>query len=303
MNARMKRWIAPLSLVLGLAAGPAFAQISALERTPQADFTIDAATRNATIDSLVIALRDNYVFPDVAEKMGKAIRARQKRGEYEKITSAAAFAESLQSHVHAVYPDKHLRIHHSHDPLPMHLEHEAQQTPEQIAGDRRFAAWANQGFMKVERMSGNLGYVDIILFMDGDEAAATASAAMNFLANSDAIIVDLRRNGGGSPDMVAFVTTYMFGAEPVHLNDLYMRKTNSTEQHWTLPYVPGKRSTGKDVYVLTSSHTGSTRSPAFTAARTRCYFVGLFVRGWPLRLTSRPRRRRGLPRQSVSPSA
>jgi len=53
------------------------------------------------------------------------------------------------------------------------------------------------------------------------------------------------------------VTTYLFGEDPVHLNDLYMRETNTTGQHWTLPSVPGKRSTGKDVYVLTSSHTGS----------------------------------------------
>jgi Peptidase family S41/N-terminal domain of Peptidase_S41 in eukaryotic IRBP len=245
-------------LVAALAfAAPAFAQISALERTQQKDFTIDAATRNATIDSLVAALAEHYVFPDIGKAMGKAVRARQKRGEYNHITSAAAFAESLQRHVQMVHNDLHLRIHHSFDPLPANLEHEGTRTPEQIAADRRFAQWANQGFMKVERMAGNLGYVDILLFFDGEEAYPTATAAMTFLANSDALIIDLRKCGGGSPDMVAYVTTYLFGEEPVHLNDLYMRETNTTGQHWTLPSVPGKRSTGKDVYVLTSSHTGS----------------------------------------------
>jgi retinol-binding protein 3 len=82
--------------------------------------------------------------------------------------------------------------------------------------------------------------------------------ASNFLANSDALILDLRKNGGGAPSMVALVCSYLFPAEPVvHLNDLYMRPENSTHQWWTLPYVPGKRFVRKPVYVLTSKRTFS----------------------------------------------
>ena len=62
----------------------------------------------------------------------------------------------------------------------------------------------------------------------------------------------MRENGGGDPKMVAFVSTYLFAA-PTHLNDLWTRSTDTTQQYWTLPYVPGKRLDGKPVYVLTSS--------------------------------------------------
>ena len=88
-------------------------------------------------------------------------------------------------------------------------------------------------------------------------AGETATAAMSFVANTDALIIDLRENGGGSPDMVALVCSYLFGAHPVHLNDLYFRPENSTHQWWTLPYVPGQRYENKPVYVLTSKRTFS----------------------------------------------
>jgi C-terminal processing protease CtpA/Prc len=84
----------------------------------------------------------------------------------------------------------------------------------------------------------------------------TAAAAMTFLGNSQALIIDLRQNGGGSPDGVALIASYLF-EQAVRMNDIYDRPSNETRQFWTLPYVPGKRFVGKDVYVLTSSRTFS----------------------------------------------
>ena len=78
---------------------------------------------------------------------------------------------------------------------------------------------------------------------------------MNFLGNVDAIIFDLRENGGGDPKMVAFVSSYLF-AERTHLNDLYNRKENKTTEYWTQD-VPGKRLVSQPAYVLTSKRTFS----------------------------------------------
>jgi len=71
------------------------------------------------------------------------------------------------------------------------------------------------------------------------------------------VIVDLRQNGGGDPAMVQLIASYFFGTEPVHLNDLYFRPSDSTTQWWTLAYVPGRRMPTTDVYVLTSHRTFS----------------------------------------------
>jgi C-terminal processing protease CtpA/Prc len=94
------------------------------------------------------------------------------------------------------------------------------------------------------------------MFADPEICGPTAVAAMNFLANVDAIIIDLRENGGGDPKMIALVSTYLF-SQPTHLNDLWERKGDTTQQYWTLPYVPGKRLDAKPAYVLTSKQTFS----------------------------------------------
>jgi C-terminal processing protease CtpA/Prc len=114
----------------------------------------------------------------------------------------------------------------------------------------------NFGFRKVERLDGNIGYIDFRYFADAGQAGATAVAAMNFLAYSDAVIVDLRQNGGGSPSQIQLICSYFF-EEPTHLNDLYYRAGDSTENYWTLPYVPGNRMAGADLYILTSNRTFS----------------------------------------------
>lgn len=115
----------------------------------------------------------------------------------------------------------------------------------------------NYGFVKVENMRGNVGYIDFRGFSDPELGAETVAAAMNFVNNSDALIFDLRQNGGGDPAMVALICSYLFGDKPVHLNDLYMRAGNQTQEFWTKPEKAAKKYTDKPVYVLTSNRTFS----------------------------------------------
>jgi C-terminal processing protease CtpA/Prc len=115
----------------------------------------------------------------------------------------------------------------------------------------------NCGFVKAEQLDGNVGYLRFDMFADPETCGPTAAAAMSFLAGTRALIVDLRHNGGGSPGMVAFVSSYLF-SERTHLNDLWTRRTGTTEEFWTSDTVPGRRFGGeKPVYVLTSARTFS----------------------------------------------
>lgn len=151
--------------------------------------------------------------------------------------------------------DKHLRILFGYKPRPDTSNKEP--TRQELAEMKQFARRMNHGFEKVERLEGNVGYVDLRGFFPADEAGETVASAMSFLANSDALIIDLRKNHGGSPVTVALVSSYLFDSTPVHLNDLYFRPQNETRQFWTLAYVPGKRFPKKPVYVLTSKETFS----------------------------------------------
>src|SRR5207244_11399604 len=104
----------------------------------------------------------------------------------------------------------------------------------------------------------NIGYLELRSFAaQGEEMEEVAAAAMTFLANTDALVIDLRRNGGGRPEMVALVSSYLFD-EPVHLNSLYWRERDRTDDFWTAGNVRGRHfGQGKPVFVLTSSRTFS----------------------------------------------
>jgi retinol-binding protein 3 len=217
-------------------------------------FKIDATTRARVIDGAIADLNEYYVFPETAKKMEDAVRARQKKGEYDSVTDGNAFAKMLTDNLQEVSHDKHLRV--DFRPAPVPERPSGPPDANAVAQYRKQMERMNCGFDKVEILSGNIGYVKFDMFADPEVCGPTAVAAMNFLANVDAIIFDLRENGGGDPKMIALVSTYLF-ADQTHLNDLWERKGDETHQYWTLPYVPGKRLDGKPAYVLTSGQTFS----------------------------------------------
>lgn len=226
------------------------------QQPEQQDLTIDAATRAQVIDGVLKRLNDSYVFPETAKKMEQSIRERQSNKEYDQVTSAKEFATKLTSDLQAVSHDKHLRVRYSFSSIPERGP-QREPTAEEREQEKRELTWMNHGFTKVERLPGNIGYIDFRGFMDPDLAADTVAAAMNFVNGTDALIIDMRYNGGGNPAMVALVCSYLFGPEPVHLNDLYWREGNRTQEFWTRKEVPGKRYLNKDIYVLTSKRTFS----------------------------------------------
>lgn len=251
-----------LGVLLGLAGFMASGILQAQNPSQGPDMTLDAAARAEVIDGALKALSEGYVFPDVAKQMEQAIRARQRRNEYDSITGARLLAQTLTDHLRDVSHDKHLRVDYVEQvlpPPPLSTPDTRPSPDEQTRIDRQSAIAGRQnfGFVRVERLAGNIGYLDFRAFMPPAVAGDTAAAAITFLANCDAVIFDMRQNGGGDPTMVAFITSDLFGPQPVHLNDFYNRPQNETRQSWTLPYVPGKRLTHKDVYILTSSRTFS----------------------------------------------
>jgi len=242
-----------LTAVLTGLVCPALAQ----QPMQQPDMTIDGQVRSATIDNLIKLLNENYIFPETATKVERSLREKMGAKGYDNITSASKFAETLTQDVQSITHDKHLRVQYSSRPVPPETRDQGP-SPEEIAQFREFARVTNCGFEKVERLSGNIGYLDLRQFAPAEMCGDTVAAAMNFLANADGVIIDIRHNGGGDPAEVALISSYLFDAEPVHLNDLYFRKEDSTHQWWTLPYVPGKRvGATKPVYVLTSNRTFS----------------------------------------------
>jgi hypothetical protein len=225
----------------------AFAGASFAQQAPK----LDSQAQAEVVNKIAQLLRENYVFPESAEKAGKLVQSEQSKGAYANATGPQDFSERLTRDLQSVTHDKHMRVFLA-PPRTKEKEDETERELRFLRQDAR----NNYGFVKVERLAGNVGYLDLRGFSPAQYGGATAIAAMNFLANTDAVIIDLRKNGGGDPSMIQLISSYFF-KEPTHLNNLYWRKGDRTDQFWTLPYVSGKSLADTPLYVLTSARTFS----------------------------------------------
>jgi len=217
---------------------------------------LDAPARGEIIDALARQLDAYYIDPAGATLMGQALRAKQQHGDYDHIDDAKAFADVLTADLRAVSHDKHLRVGAAAKPQPQ-MAASGEPTPEQREGMRKQMAARNFGIAKVDTLEGNIGYLDLRGFDRAEFAAPAITAAMTQLAGSAALIIDVRQNGGGDPAGVAFLSSYLFD-QRTHLNDLYWREGNKTQEFWTDSSVPGKRyGQARPVYVLTGPRTFS----------------------------------------------
>jgi C-terminal processing protease CtpA/Prc len=217
---------------------------------------IETAIQIEVLRCLSEKLRTFYIFPDVAEKICACLQNHFDDGDYNDITEEEFFAYALTTHMQEICQDEHLWVKWHSEPLP--TEEEVLRLSKEWREEQQLQSKLNNhGFHKVERLSGNVGYVDIRYFPHPSWGGDIAVAAMNFLADMGAIIIDLRKCSGGYPGMVSLVSSYLFGEEPLLLGSIYWRDDKKTQQYWTLPYVPGKRLADKSIYILVSKETFS----------------------------------------------
>lgn len=216
--------------------------------------TIDNKYHTQVVQRLNDLLEANYVFKDVALKTTAHLNKQLKAGAFDSKTDLSSFAEALTKEVQSVNKDKHMRIR----PTPPYEAPE--NTPERLVEEHlnRLERGRSMvgGFKAAKKLDGNIGYLDLREFAPLIIGAPIADQYMNLLSTSDAIIVDLRKNGGGSPAMVQYLCSYFFD-ERVHLNSLYWRQGDRTQEFWTLDEVGGKKLPNVPLFVLTSSRTFS----------------------------------------------
>jgi hypothetical protein len=238
----------------------------------------DRMSGRQIVEAAIALLRGHYVFPDVAARAATAIEARLAVGEYDEL-SQAALAERLTSQLNEICADKHLRVVlggrprrrvREEPPEPAApvapvgpvgpvgptrpvgpAEPERQKKPRPGGG-----RLMNYGIRRVERLDGDIGYLDIRGVAEPEHAGPAIAAAMELIAETYALIIDLRRNHGGSPAGVQFWCSYLLDGG-THLNDIFEAESGETRQFWTLPYVPGDRYLDRPVYVLSSHETFS----------------------------------------------
>lgn len=209
-------------------------------------------------------LQTTYVDLEVAQEMTSALKSSLKSDNYKSITNPEEFAKTITQDLQNVSHDLHLKLKYE----PKKISQSKRVMPEEMKVKRKKMmamkmAEVNYGFTEVKVLNGNIGYLNLRMFADTAYAKNAATAAMNFLYNTNAIIIDLRENGGGVPSMMQLLSSYFTDAKPVLLSNFYERKTDAKTQLFTIETIDGKRMTNKPLYILTSKKTFSA-AEAFT---------------------------------------
>jgi hypothetical protein len=209
------------------------------------------------VGEVIDALRSRYIYPDVAEELAVALTKRLAEGRYQAYSTPGTLAAAVTRDLRDYSGDQHLDVDYQSDEWAPHAPAVPKADPVAEAERRRLGGLrTNFGFQSVAILPGNIGYLDLRAFYRPSEAAEIARTSMTFLAHSDAVIIDLRHNSGGNPDLVTLLAGTFF-REPVHLFDQIHRHPDETVAYWTPRDLPGPRLATQPLVLLTSKETFS----------------------------------------------
>ena len=223
---------------------------------PNPNAPVTAAESRQVVDTLAAKLRKLYVFPDRAETIAATLQAHAARGDFDGAKTVAALQEALDKDLRAVGDDRHFRIEFAPGFDASMEDADRAPTSEEIEQGRKESAFSGWGIGRVQRLPGNIGYLDMRGFEPAEFGGQAVDHALALLSGTDALVVDLRMNGGGEPLGVSYFVSHFFAeGDERHLNDIHWRHTGSTREYWTVP-VPGPHYL-KPLVLLTSPRTAS----------------------------------------------
>ncbi len=230
--------------------------------------TVTPEQRRALLGAIGELLRKHYVFPETAASVEEKLSEAERRGDYDVLSTLTQLAARLTDDLQRLAGDKHLAV----QAVPS-----GRRSPPGV-GPRPGAD--NYGYADSRLLEGNVGYVDLRFFAPAEVAQEAAGRAMAELATADALVFDLRNNNGGAPSGVQYLCSYLF-ADEVHLNSLYWREDERTEEFWTVDEVRGTKRPNVPVFVLTSKRTfsGAEEFAYNLQTRKRATIVGEVTRG------------------------
>jgi hypothetical protein len=214
--------------------------------------TIPLAERRQLLEKAQQLLREQYFQPEVATKLAQ--RLRENRRAYEAIADGPTLTKRITTDLYAVAHDKHLRVFYYPngvtDDQVWNRYPTAEQKASQLADMRAGMPRENFGILDLSVLKYNIGYLNLQYLADPEVAGESYVAALNYLAHTDALVLDLRQcRGAMSQYAIPLLCSYFF-AEPTHLNSWHWRENNRLQQSWTTTQVPGRRYLGKPIYVL-----------------------------------------------------
>jgi hypothetical protein len=234
----------------------------------------DRAYKNGVLQKIAGLVESKYVLADKAKGFADEFQAKCASGAYNSLTEAKEFAEKVTADLIAITHDKHLNFRVM---VPSDVGEKVSGSLHHPVRYFRLRAKENAGFYKLEWIEPRVGYVDLRRFYSFDQAKDMAVAAMKFLANAQAIIIDVRENGGGSGD---YLSSY-FLPYPTQLSGSYSRQTGSLTESWTRRDIGMEPRLDVPLFILTGPNTFSA-SESFAydmQSRKRAILIGEPTKG------------------------
>lgn len=227
----------------------------------QPQISLTEIDKKEIIDSLTKKLDEFYIRPNSVQNIKNKLSENYKNGNYQKSSTPNEFASMLTTDLIDISKDLHFSVLYNQQWV------DDQQKSKDALLQKRIKAQAlaeakkkNLGFQQARILEGNVGYLEFTYFHDPVEASEIATTTMQFLSNTDALIIDLRKNNGGAMEMGQFLSSYLFYNKDLPLYKYYYYESGRKKidrEMWLLPSVPGKRLDEIDVYILTSGITFS----------------------------------------------
>jgi len=210
----------------------------------------DFTERNKEIIEIANKINEYYVFKDVADLLSKKLKSEIELKTFDNLTDKE-FAESLSNYLTKNGNDLHFNVLYR----PSEEEEKPVNEKEMLKKYDAINKQYNYGFEKVMRLDGNIGYIEYSGFPEGNKSAQEIlDATMNFVSNTNALIIDLRNNRGGDGKMVQLFMSYFFD-DKIKLSEMYTRYNNKTQENYTFKKVNGKKYLDKPVYLLVNKTT------------------------------------------------
>jgi hypothetical protein len=256
---------APRFAIVAMLAVTASMPVQAQRAAPKAvartgtAIALTPAARSAAIDQIIGTIEKGYVFPDRVP----AIVARLKEGLTQRYDTAdpSVFAERVTTDLRAASNDRHMYLNYAPDEFAAAgsagtAGNDQKESPALAAIHRRTAIRANHGLARMDILPGNVRYLKITGFeWVDDQTGAAYDSTMRFLRDGDAVIIDLRGNGGGSHAAVRYLLSHFMDGDTLDMT--FLQAGEPPSQSRTLEYLPAGRLKGKPLYVLIDHYVGS----------------------------------------------
>lgn len=255
--------------------------------------------RGEVLDAMAATLEARYLDEAKGRELAALMRTAREDGRFAAIPEPAAYAKALTEAMQAVSPDLHLRVSYEPDrefvaggdngagPRMVQRRDDGGRLRQVVRTNRidgrslEQIAADNYGLREAKTLADGIGYLQLDKFVPADLSRDTLRAAVDRIADSRAVIVDLRGNRGGAPDAVGELLSPFFAGEARELHAAENRALGIRSAVVTDPALSRPALAAAPLYVLIDKGTASAAEMFAYAARRagRATLVGAATAG------------------------